>query len=83
MLRIVSVVMLQGILQGTPGQTSTFEHLPFLIYHYLRGEINKQSIGGRNVKQDFTFVSRVRIWGRHVEVEHGESPLLSLTLQHR
>ena len=82
MLRIVSVVMLQGILQGTPRQTPTFEHLPFFST-FLRGEINKQSIGGRNVKQDFTFVSRVRIWGRHVEVEHGESPLLSLTLQHR
>ena len=39
--------------------------------------------GGRPLEQVYPFVSGVRIWRRHVELEHGESPLLSLTLQHR
>ena len=47
------------------------------------GEIDKGRIEGRDVREDFSFASEVRIWRRHVEVEHGESPLLSLTLQHR
>ena len=38
---------------------------------------------GRPLQHMFPFISGVRIWRRHVEVEHGESPLLSLTLQHR
>ena len=38
---------------------------------------------GRPLQQLYPFVSGVRIWRRHVELEHGESPLLSLTLQHR
>ena len=39
--------------------------------------------GGRALHHLYPFVSGVRIWRRHVEVEHGESPLLALTLQHR
>ena len=39
--------------------------------------------GGRLLHHLYPFVSGVRIWRRHVEVEHGESPLLALTLQHR
>ena len=38
---------------------------------------------GRPLHQMFPFISGTRIWRRHVELEHGESPLLSLTLQHR
>ena len=38
---------------------------------------------GRPLQQIFPFISGVRIWRRHVELQHGESPLLSLTLQHR
>ena len=50
---------------------------------FISGMINKNRIDGRDIKEDFTFVSGVRIWRRHIELEHGESPLLSLTLQHR
>ena len=35
------------------------------------------------MRAEFKFVSQVRVWRRHVEVEHGESPLVSVTLQHR
>ena len=35
------------------------------------------------MREDHSFAAGVRIWRRHVEVEHGESPLLALTLQHR
>ena len=38
---------------------------------------------GRSVETMYPFISGVRIWRRHVELRHGESPLLSLTLQHR
>ena len=31
-------------------------------------QINKNSVEGRDVKQDFSFISRVRVWSRHVEV---------------
>ena len=35
------------------------------------------------MREDHSFAAGVRIWRRHVEVEHGESPLLALSLQHR
>ena len=33
--------------------------------------------------QVFPFISEARVWRRHAELTHRESPLLSLTLQHR
>ena len=47
------------------------------------GEIDKGGLEGRDVREDHSWVDRVRIWRRHLEVEHRESPLLALTLQHR
>ena len=47
------------------------------------GEIDKGRLEARDVREDHSFAAGVRIWRRHVEVEHGESPLLALTLQHR
>ena len=35
------------------------------------------------MREDYSFAAGVRIWRRHVEIEHGESPLLALSLQHR
>ena len=49
----------------------------------LSGEIDKGRLEGRDVREDHSFAAGVRIWRRHVEVEHGESPLLALSLQHR
>jgi len=48
-------------------------------------EINKNEVGGqgRSLTEVYPFISGVRIWRRHVEMKHGESPLLALTLQHR
>ena len=48
-----------------------------------RGEIDRSSVSGRDVRADYSFVAGVRVWRRHVEVEHRESPLLGLSLQHR
>ena len=39
--------------------------------------------GGRPLHHLYPFVAGVRVWRRHVEVEHRESPLLGLSLQHR
>jgi len=39
-------------------------------------------IRGRDVSHEFPFISRVHTWHRHVEVDHSQSPVLSLTLQH-
>ena len=50
---------------------------------FSSGEIDKGSIQGRRVIEEFPFLAGVRVWQRHVEMEHKESPLLSLTLQHR
>ena len=47
------------------------------------GEIDKGRLDARDVRGDHSWAAGVRIWRRHVEVEHGESPLLALTLQHR
>ena len=47
------------------------------------GEIDKGRLEARDVREDHSFAAGVRIWRRHVEVEHRESPLLALTLQHR
>ena len=33
--------------------------------------------------QVYPFIGGVRVWRRHVELTHRESPLLTLTLQHR
>ena len=38
---------------------------------------------GRIATDVYTFLKRVRVWRRHVEMEHKDSPLLALTLQHR
>ena len=51
--------------------------------HFTTAIINKSGLEGRDVTQDYSFISDVRVWRRHVELEHGQSPLLSLTLQHR
>ena len=50
---------------------------------FARGFIDKQDIGGTSVTEEFPFVSNIHVWQRHVEMEHKESPLLALTLQHR
>ena len=50
--------------------------------HFHGVLIDKTDIGGREVTEEFPFVSRVRTWRRHVELEHAASPVLALTLQH-
>jgi hypothetical protein len=50
---------------------------------FRSGRLNSEEAGGRPVQELFPFVSGVRVWRRHVELEHRESPLLSLSLQHR
>ncbi len=47
------------------------------------GRLNSEEAGGRPVQELYPFVSGARVWRRHVELEHRESPLLSLSLQHR
>ena len=44
--------------------------------------IDGEGVGGREVTQLYPFLRGARVWRRHVELEHSESPLLSLTLQH-
>ena len=52
--------------------------------HFQGGQIDRDSLeNSRDVRKEFRFVSAVRIWQRHVEVEHSESALVSLSLQHR
>ena len=51
--------------------------------YFQGGQIDQQELQGKEVRAEFKFVSQVRVWRRHVEVEHGESPLVSVTLQHR
>ena len=51
--------------------------------YFARGEIDKQDIGGREVTAEYPFLADVHVWRRHVEMEHKESPLLAMTLQHR
>ena len=50
---------------------------------FSSGIINQAGVGGRRVEDVYSFVKQVRTWRRHVEVQHRESPLLSLSLQHR
>jgi hypothetical protein len=50
---------------------------------FQSGRLNSEDAGGRPVQDLFPFVSGVRVWRRHVELEHRDSPLLSLSLQHR
>ena len=50
---------------------------------FVSGEIDKLDIGGRMVTEEFPFLTDIHVWRRHVEMEHKESPLLALTLQHR
>ena len=44
--------------------------------------IDRTELGGRDVKVEHPFISRVRVWQRHVEVEHSHSPSLQITCQH-
>ena len=44
--------------------------------------VDKTEVGGRDVMQEHPFISSVKVWQRHVEVEHSQSPVLSLTCQH-
>ena len=46
--------------------------------HFPGVLIDKTELGGRSLTSEFPFVSRVRTWRRHVELEHGASPVLSL-----
>jgi len=46
------------------------------------GQINRE-LGGRHLTEVFPFIRLVRVWRRHAELLHKESPLLTLTLQHR
>ena len=50
---------------------------------FASGEIDKPDIGGARVTEEFPFISDIHVWRRHVEMEHKESPLLGLTIQHR
>ena len=50
---------------------------------FSRVFIDKTELGGREVRQEFPFISGVRVWQRFVELEHSQSPVLSVTLQHR
>ena len=50
---------------------------------FSSGEIDRHDIGGRKLTEEFPFLVDVHVWRRHVEMEHKESPLLALTLQHR
>ena len=50
---------------------------------FSSGRLNSEEAGGRPVQELYPFVSGARVWRRHVELEHKESPLLSLSLQHR
>ena len=50
---------------------------------FKSGKINQDEVGGRPVQQLFPFIQSVRVWRRHIEMEHKDSPLLSLSLQHR
>ena len=63
---------------------------------FSSGQVNKE-LGGRPLMevgrpplywvicpcQVFPFIRDVRVWRRHTELTHRESPLLTLTLQHR
>ena len=44
-------------------------------------DIDKVELGGREVGQEFPFISSVRVWER--VVEHTQSPFLAVTHQHR
>ena len=50
--------------------------------HFPGAAIDKTEVGGRSVTEEFPFISRVHTWQRHVELDHAQSPVLSLTLQH-
>ena len=50
--------------------------------HFPGVTIDRPDLGGRELTQEFPFVSRVRTWRRHVELEHATSPVLALSLQH-
>lgn len=49
---------------------------------FSSGHINRE-LGGRTLTEVYPFIGGVRVWRRHVELTHRESPLLTLTLQHR
>ena len=44
---------------------------------------SNQLKSARRVVDMHSFVKAIKIWRRHVEVSHGESPLLVLTMQHQ
>ena len=50
-------------------------------------EVDRLLVDGLGQKRRLTdvypFIGDIRVWRRHVEMEHKESPLLALTLQHR
>ena len=52
---------------------------------FAHGTQIDRSLGrqGKRVTDVHTFLRGVRVWKRHVEMTHKESPLLALTLQHR
>ena len=50
---------------------------------FSRVFIDQAELGGREVRQEFPFISGVRVWERFVELEHSQSPVLAVTLQHR
>ena len=41
--------------------------------HFTGGQIDRGEVGGRDVRQEFRFVSGVKLWDRHVEVRVGNS----------
>ena len=41
--------------------------------HFTGGQIDRGEVGGRDVRQEFRFVSGVKVWDRHVEVRVGNS----------
>jgi len=50
--------------------------------HFPGVMMDQSDIRGRDVSHEFPFISQVHTWHRHVEVDHSQSPVLSLTLQH-
>jgi len=49
---------------------------------FTSGHINRE-LGGRGLMEVYPFIDDVRVWRRHAELRYKESPLLTLTLQHR
>lgn len=54
------------------------------LFQFFRGFLDSNQLeGARRIEDMYSFIKKVSIRQRHVEVTHRESPLLVMTMQHR